>query len=67
MLTEDQRPPNSVARAAKPIWDVTERMPIPRGATVDIQDFDSCADSTGLWVVEYRRRIYLAAPDELRL
>ena len=55
-----------VAYATRTIYDITEDEPIPRGARVEIQDFDRCGGSDGLFIVDYEGRIYLASPDELR-
>ena len=62
MLTE--WPATDLARAVKTIRDITETDPIPKGALVFLQDFDSCAE---VWIVEYADRIYLATPDELSI
>lgn len=52
----------AVARLA--IFDVTERAPIPKGARVTIEDYDSCS---GTFFVEYKSRIYAALPGEISL
>lgn len=57
-------PENHIARTVKQVWDITEDDPIPRGARVHVGDFVTCDD---MFVIEYGDRIYLAAPDELRL
>ena len=56
-------PLNSKAITTCAVHDITEDRPIPRGRVVAVEDYDRCA---GLYVVEYRDRIYLASPDELR-
>jgi hypothetical protein len=50
------------ARTACKIEDITEETPIPRGAVVSLEDFDSAGC---LFVVEWRNRIFLAEPSEL--
>jgi len=60
MLTE--WPINDIAFATTDIWDITENKCIPKGAKVEIQDHDHCAD---LWIVEYDGKIYLATLEEL--
>jgi hypothetical protein len=61
MLTEFTG--DGTARAVRNIWDISEDVPIPRGAIVSLEDWDGCAD---LWVVQWQGRIYLATADELR-
>lgn len=56
---------NDEARTTRRVWDITEEQPIPRGERVTILDFDHCGDVEGLWIVEYRGRIYQALPAEL--
>jgi hypothetical protein len=59
-------PDNNRAVTTCNVWDITEPKPIPRGSWVDIQDFDSCYEPDGCFIVEYKGRIYLALPGELR-
>ena len=47
-------PDNNIAFAVRPVYDITEAKPIPRGARVRVEDFDGCADCEGLFVVSYR-------------
>ena len=61
MLHPDDWSMNGKARTTRVVWDITEERPIPRGERVTIVDLDRC----GLWIVEYRGRIYQALPDEL--
>ena len=65
MLHPDDWPMNGKARTTRAVWDITEERPIPRGERVTIVDLDRCGDVGGLWIVEYRGRIYQALPDEL--
>lgn len=58
-------PADGIAYALCEICDISEISPIPRGSKVYIQDFDPCGSDSGLFVVEYLDRIYLAEPNEL--
>jgi hypothetical protein len=40
MLKEKQWPSSDAARTTRATWDITELRPIPRGAALQIQDFD---------------------------
>lgn len=60
-------PENSRAITTKRVWDITEDVPIPRGQIVNLIDFDSCGDESGVWIIEWQERIYQATPDELRV
>jgi len=51
------------AKTRRQVWDITEEVPIPRWATVSIQDYDSCAE---LFFVEWQDRIYTADLDDLQ-
>ena len=56
---------NHSAYTACEVFDITECRPIPKGAKVSIEDFDGCGGDAGMFIVEYRGRIYMATPDEL--
>ena len=75
MLTRDNWPANNLATTSQRVFDITEDVPIPRGAVVTILDFDTCGDGgvlecgdgAGYWIVEWNDRVYLAVPDELKI
>ena len=41
---------NSLATTTRPVWDITEERPIPRGVVVALQVFDPCGGDAGLWI-----------------
>ena len=64
MLTDF--PSSGVAFTTRQVWDITEPDPIPKGATVSVEDWLPDDGCDGIFVVEWNDRIYLATPDELR-
>ena len=67
MLTIDQFYDSATgkARTRSAVRDITEPTPIPRGAVVEVHDYDRPSVDEVVFFVEWKGRIYVANDAEL--